>query len=164
MIYALVPSVRRQNLIQFTGIYSLSLVLIALFPLLIGGAVYVLWRAPSLLMFKWANFFGITPYVDLMRSMLGDYKDRLPGWLLYSWPDAAWSMSGVLFFAWIWRGSRSYVRHFWILLTPCMAIASEFAQSFGLLPGTFDPVDLVACCLAAFAGILAACRFYAYEL
>jgi hypothetical protein len=163
MTHAAVLTTHRRNFIPNTRINNSVLALLALFPLLMGGAVYIFWRDPSLLMFKWANTLGIEPLIELMRGVLGEFKGRLPAWFLYSWPDAAWVISGMLFFAWIWRGSRSRARHFWILHTPSLAIASELAQRVRLLPGTFDPTDLAACCLATSVGVFVACRFYSYE-
>lgn len=143
---------------------SFASVLFALAPILMGGAVYVLWRSPSLWMFKWFNTLGLASLVEFLRDGLGGFEDRLPRWIVYSWPDGSWGMSGVLFFAWIWRGSQSRARHVWIFLTPFIGIASEFAQWGRLLPGTFDQTDLALYCLATLAGVLAATRFYAYEL
>lgn len=138
--------------------------LLAMLPLLVGGAVYVLWRSPSLLMFRWFDMFGLAQFVTLLRDILGSAAESVPGWILYSWPDAAWTMSGMMFFAFIWQGSRSHARHGWIFLTPAIAIVSEMAQWLRLLPGTFDPADLTACGLATLTGLLAANRLYAYEL
>lgn len=143
---------------------SLSSTLFAMLPLLVGGGVYVFWRSPSLLMFRWFDGLGLAPFVALLRDTVGSVADHVPGWILYSWPDAAWTMSGVMLFAFIWQGSQSNAKHVWILLAPVIAIVSEMAQWLRLLPGTFDPVDLAACGLATLAGVLAASRLYAYEL
>ncbi len=137
--------------------------MVASVPLLIGGVVYVLWRAPSLLMFEWFDYLGLAPLIGLLRAALSGVGNQLPGWILYSWPDAAWAMSGVMIFACIWRGSQSHARHAWIFLAPSLAIGSELAQCLGLLPGTFDPADLISCCLARLAAVVAASRFFASE-
>src|SRR4051794_7335926 len=106
-------------------------------PVILGGCIYLLWRSTSLVMFRWCDTAGLLPVIEATRSLAACFRPHLPGWFLYSVPDAAWASSGVLLFAAIWSGSGHPARHFWILLAPTLALAGEFAQFFRLLPGTF---------------------------
>ena len=43
--------------------------------------------------------------------------------------DRLWASSGVFLFSAIWTGSRSSVRHIWIIIAPLLAIGGELAQA-----------------------------------
>ena len=111
--------------------------------LAVGGVIYALLRSPSLLMFRWFDAVGIAPLLDRCRGYV--HGIHVADWIRYSLPDALWASSGVFLFSAIWAGSRSPVRHFWICFTPFAAVGGEIAQSFGVVPGTFDYADLLAC-------------------
>lgn len=136
--------------------------LVSALPLFVGGMIYILWRSSSLLMFHWFTWLGVGAGIDAVREVSVLYLAVLPGWILYSLPDAAWVSTGVLLSAAIWAGSESRSRHFWIFLAPTLAVGAEFAQLFHLLPGTFDPLDFIACSISAIVSISAARRIFAY--
>lgn len=129
-----------------------------------GGCIYVLWRSESLVMFRWFDTVGLLPVIEAARSLAACFRPRLPGWFLYSVPDAAWASSGVLLFAAIWSGSCHPARHFWVLLAPSLALAGEFAQFLRLLPGTFDMTDVTTCALLSATCVVLATPLFGYGI
>ena len=133
-------------------------------PLVFGGCIYVLWRSTSLLMFRWFDAAGLSPAIEDARLVAACVRSHLPGWFLYSVPDAAWVSCGVLLFAAIWSGSCHPARHFWLLLAPSLALGGEFAQLLRLLPGTFDIADVTTCTLLSAVSVVLANRFFGYGI
>ena len=95
-------------------------------------------------MFRWAELLGCSDLVQALRLSAAPLKDQLPGWVLFSFPDAAWVYSATAAYLSIWRGARSAEAVFWVLLAGSLGIGGELGQMAGLVPGTFDPVDLAS--------------------
>ncbi len=113
-------------------------------PILLGGAVYVLWRTETLVMFRWFEMAGLSDWVSAARRMAANLDSvSFPGWFLYSFPDAAWVYSFSMFIGLLWCDVASPKLVVALMLTgPVLAIAGEAGQAFGAVPGTFDVVDL----------------------
>lgn len=141
---------------------GLKTIVIPAAPLGVGGLIYILWRSPSLLMFKWFDALGLTTLLMSMRSACSDVRSNIPDWVLYSLPDAAWLSSGFLLYAVIWSGSRCGARHFWVWVPPFLAVTGEFGQLFRVVPGTFDVTDVMVCIGAAAASYLVSRRLLNY--
>lgn len=109
-------------------------------PIVLGAAVYLLWRSPRLLVFRWMEAASLDGIVAAAR--LWAAGTRPPGWLLFSLPDALWVYAFTACMALIWRGRPPRQAAFWIALGPLLSVGSELAQLAGALPGTFDPADL----------------------
>jgi hypothetical protein len=124
-----------------------------LLPIALGAAIYVLWRAESLLVFRWIDAAGLRPVVDAVRRTLSGARAWLPDWLLYSLPDALWVYAGVAFYAIVWRGGHPRSRLLWTALPALLALGGELGQLTGAVPGTFCPVDLALCALAWWAAL-----------
>lgn len=127
--------------------------------MLSGGLLYVLYRPPSLLMFRWFDALGLDPSVERLRAIAAQ-QPQPPAWAIGSLPHALWLLSGLLLLAWIWRGSDGITPLLWIGLLVAFAAGGEIGQWLGVVPGTFDPLDLAlmsAACLAALP-FVAACR------
>jgi hypothetical protein len=54
------------------------LTLHVLLPILIGGLVYICWRDPALLMFKWFRVLGVEPLVLQLRLATTSARQSLP--------------------------------------------------------------------------------------
>ena len=117
-------------------------IILSITSLTIGGLIYLGFRNESLIMFTWANRIGASVWVQCWR----DYCSHmvLPDWVLYCLPDGLWSFSCILFFDAIWMDYKNKRFIFYASILPCIAIVLEFFQLFGILSGTFDPLDL--CC------------------
>jgi hypothetical protein len=132
------------------------LVLHVAVPLLIGGGIYLLWRDPSLLMFRWTDALWGSVWLDPVRQVVSPARPFLPDWLLFSVPDGAWVYAYVAFFGRLWREGPAWARHFWTWLGPALAIGGELGQIVGWVPGTWDPLDVVWYIIAAAVAVSAA--------
>lgn len=114
-------------------------------PLSIGGAIYICWRDPSLWLFDWVGYAGLAATVDGLRQLTLPYAAVLPRWVLYSLPDALWVYAAIMFMDRIWSGdaTRKLNRRIWLCSGPLLAIVIELGQLTKLIPGNFDPNDLL---------------------
>ncbi len=114
-------------------------------PIFIGGMIYLAFRDTSLLMFSWAETIGLDAAIEAMRVHTLPHRPGIPDWILFSVPDGVWVFACTTFFARLWHDGAWYYRAFWIGLGPALAIGGELGQLtwIGLVPGTFDPADLL---------------------
>lgn len=129
------------------------LLLAVVLPIVIGGLIYVLFRTDSLLMFDWAEQLLLTDLIDRGRAVAAPLLPRVPDFVLFCVPDGVWVFSATAFFARLWHDGPLWMRACWIGITPAMAIGGELGQATGLVPGTFDVLDLLAYIIAT-AGAL----------
>ena len=120
----------------------------------IGGIFYLLFRPSSLLLYRLACFIGLGALLGQWRqhTLLWDW----PEWAVYCLPDGLWSAGYVLIVDGLFRPHRMK----WLVagIIPLVGALSEGLQSVGLMPGTFDLVD-VACYLLPYVVYLMVCRF-----
>lgn len=117
-------------------------------PLLTGGLIYILFRADSLLMFRWFDKLGASDLISVCRQhTIGQFS--LPTWFIYSLPDALWIFSFTSLMLSIWRDKFSVQSIFWILVAPTIGLLSEIGQAFHVLRGTFDLFDLILILIAS---------------
>lgn len=121
---------------------------LSLFLFFVGGMIYLMFRDESLVMFRWCEELHIKEYIDSLRMPC-----TLPQWIVYSLPDGLWLCSYVLFISVIWNFD---LKHGWpyVFSLPAIAIASELAQAFGWVRGTFDWVDLLCYVIALYFGCI----------
>lgn len=67
-----------------------------------------------------------------------------PGWLLGHTADALWAYAVGAFVTLLWREGPERPRRAWTLAAYATVVLAEVGQRFGWLPGTFDPIDLLA--------------------
>jgi hypothetical protein len=111
--------------------------------LLLGSAVYILFRPTSLLMFRWADNLCLMVPIHALRIHCISVTNYLPHWFIYSSPFAFWVVAYLLFIKAIWWKSITPLRYFWFWCVPLISVISEIGQYLRLIPGTFDPVDLL---------------------
>lgn len=128
---------------------------LALGCVVIGSALYILFRPRTLLMFYWADSLGLTKSIDTMRRFAHGFDGYLPTWIVCSLPFALWVSSYLFFVRGIWWNSTSLVSDAWFWCIPVVAIAAELAQSVHIIPGHFDLVDLITIILATVLGLCA---------
>ena len=130
----------------------------ALFPFVLGFAIYTLWRSTKLLMFRAYQQAGLYPSILALRAQTSGVKHLIPGPILYSVPDALWVYGATAALGYLWLSHPGrYTRLFWTLLPVSIGVGSEFGQLFRLVPGTFDWMD-VSCYVVA--GTLAVASIY----
>ncbi len=122
--------------------YNIALSIV---PLIIGGMLYLGYRSQELLMFRWANFLGLSCFVSSWRKFCFQYP--LPEWCYYALPDGLWMLSYILLINLIWD-DRTWKSRIWRYALPAIAITSELLQLLNPYFGTFDIMDIV-CYLGA---------------
>lgn len=125
---------------------------IGITALIVGGLLYVIFRSKSLLMFEWFRMMGFSEMVENLR---GNYDGlSMYGWIRESMPAGLWLFSYLFIIDSLWGKDRNLVYHLFIFVLPVIAICSEFMQLFGMLPGTFDYMDLISYAIAILIFIL----------
>lgn len=135
----------------------LFLVLHVLTPVIAGGLIYVRWRDANLLMFKWFRVLGLEPVVGLLRSGAGEPSGSF-FWLAYSLPDGLWVYALTALMVFLWRDARSPMKLLWPSLGLLLGAGSELGQLAGIVPGSFDVIDLLVCLFAAVAAMVLTSR------
>lgn len=120
------------------GIVPRTIVLQVVLPLVIGVVIYVAWRKDPVLLVSWLP----DATVRAARSGLGGWA--VPRLVLASGADAAWGWAFGAALALVWRGRKTRARTFWLVTGGAVAAYAEVGQLWGLPPGTFDTVDLIA--------------------
>ena len=115
---------------------------LALLLLVIGGGIYLLMRQPVMLMHKVASELGIGTLIDKGRMLVQGWQ--LPEWMIFSLPGALWSTAYILIIDTLLPKSPSWRRFAVAAFIPLVGIVSELLQFVGLLPGTFDALDIIA--------------------
>ena len=120
-----------------------------LLPVLIGGAIYSLWRSKTLLLFTFYRWIGLDQPVQALRVQVASFKHLIPGPILYSLPDGLWVYAFTALMGCIWFSApRSSAKLLWTLLPVSMAVGAEIGQGFRLVPGTFDWSDMLSYLIA----------------
>jgi len=104
-------------------------------PLLIGAWIYVAWRSPSLLVFDWLYLLHIDP-TPIRASM------AIPYIVEYCLPNGFWVYAGTSWMLLVWQHSTP-----WVYLYLVLGTGMEFGQLIGIVPGTFEWLDILACLL-----------------
>lgn len=129
---------------------SLSFFMHVIMPIAFGGLIYLLFRAKSLLMFRWACAIGLEPYLDYMRAYCATFSIDNFHWFFYSLPDGLWVYSLTAFMLLVWGRKLSRSSFFWVSIGPLLALGGEIGQAFGVVIGTFDPTDIILCLIGSF--------------
>jgi hypothetical protein len=129
-------------------------------PIIVGGLVYICWRDPALLMFKWFRALGVEPLVLQLRVAAAATEPGLPRWLIYSLPDGLWVYAFTAFMAHAWSESPSSpVKTFWLSLGVVLGAGSELGQLVHIVPGTFDWIDFICYVSAGALSLFFASRY-----
>jgi hypothetical protein len=119
---------------------SVVFLLQVVLPIAVGASIYVGWRTTDLLVFRWIDAVGASELV--FRPAV-----PLPGWVLCSLPDGCWVYAYTSWMLMIWGRITP-----WVLSGVILAVGAEFGQLLGLVPGTYDNLDVAfyvgACILA----------------
>jgi hypothetical protein len=119
-------------------------------PITVGGLIYLRWRNTNLLMFRWFRVLGLETFIDWIRTGAGETS----GWLAYSLPDGLWVYALTALMILLWRDARSPMKYLWLSLGVLLGAGSELGQLAGVVPGSFDVIDLLVCLLAAAAALI----------
>ncbi len=122
--------------------------------LIIGSYLYLKFRSETLLMFKWAEYFGLESIISSIRGSFSGLNSYKMQYFIFSAPYGMWVISFCCFIGAIWHHDSSSPAIIWRLFIPAIAISSELLQFLGLLPGTYDTNDLLILILSTIIGII----------
>lgn len=115
---------------------------IAAFALIaIGGAIYIIYRPQSILIFRITDALGLASYVNSIRKLLLLFP--LPNFVIYSLPAGLWTASYLVIMYCETAALDIKTRLMLSLPLPICAIILEFMQLVGWCAGTFDVCDII---------------------
>lgn len=120
--------------------------------LFLGLGIYIIFRPTTLLMFRWADFLGLTGIIGLLRDWMAHFGIYLPKFVIFSLPFALWVLAYLFLISYIWMGEKCLFQQIWFCCIPLVAIVAELAQIKHIIPGSFDVKDLVAIIFATVFG------------
>lgn len=129
-------------------------ILIAILPVLTGGFIYLTYRTDNLILSDWFNWIGLSGNVEQLRTNRFLQSLTIPNWVKFNLPDVLWMFSLNYVVLALWNFSVNRQSAFWLLLTPTVGFAYEIGQLVGLVPGTFDIVDLFLLLIASLLPLL----------
>jgi hypothetical protein len=115
---------------------------ILLFPVFLGGFIYIIFRTEKLIMFRWFEYLNLANEINTIKSFGNTFS--FPDWFIYNLPDGLWVFSYTAISLEIWKNSITRYSIFWILIIPIAAILSELLQLLKIISGTFDFADIVS--------------------
>ena len=118
-----------------------SKIVLGVFFLVFGCAIYLLFRSKSLNIYKWCVIIGISDTIDTLRHAVHDWS--VSDIVKYSLPDGLYCAAYILLIDAIWNNSNCFAKYYIISLIPIVTIISEILQYFGIVVGTFDMYDLI---------------------
>ena len=134
---------RRKSDHPTLGPRTTSLVAASLCSILIGGLIYLAWRDENLRMFTWMTDVGLGPAIESLRLGAAGWREHVPQWAMYSLPDACWVFSATTSLHCVWAGCRSPAALLWTSVPLTLGLGGELGQLARVVPGTFNPIDLV---------------------
>jgi hypothetical protein len=109
--------------------------------LAVGCLIYLLFRSRTLYIYVWCKFLGLSAFIDTLRYAVHDWQ--LSDFIRYSLPDGLYVTAYILMMDAIWHDDKRMIKYVILSIVPFITIASEILQYLGLVPGTFDAVDLI---------------------
>lgn len=138
-----VPSIRNSRHTAYRQ-FAVHVIL----PTAVGAMIYVLFRTTSLLVFDWLETFHLLQLSLNAREVCCGID--LPDWLLYSVPDGLWVYAVTSWMIMIWTRNPPLP---WLLVGVGLGISGELGQLIGIVPGTYQGLDMVSYSV----GFVAAC-------
>ena len=138
---------------------STSKVILGVVFLMVGCAIYLLFRSKSLNIYLWCSALGLTSIIDYSRIFVNNWS--IPDFVKFSLPDGLYCAAYILIMDAIWEKDESTIKHFIISLAPALTILFEILQYFGVVKGTFDFRDLVFYGVPFMAYYF--CKYYSFK-
>lgn len=105
-----------------------------------GGMLYVLFRSRHILMLRIADATPLSRHLSHLRETASHWHPY--DWVVYNLPGALWAGAYILFIHSLMHGVNASTRWKWACVIPLIGAFSELGQAFGVVPGTFDLLDL----------------------
>jgi hypothetical protein len=117
-------------------------------PLVIGTLAYAAWRSSDVRVVAWMS--RLAPRG--VAAAQGTGASHVPAIIAGSLPDAAWAWAFGASLSLVWYGRAWREKAAWLAAGALVALSAEIGQAFGVVPGTFDVVDLMAIAVGFAAG------------
>ena len=108
-------------------------------PLVCGSMIYVFLRTNKPWVFD--VLLGYLPIFEQVK-LTSFFNRKISHLILYNLPDGLWSFSLASFIYTFTEGNSKHIRYLYILISLMLVLAQEVLQGV-ILPGTYDPIDLV---------------------
>lgn len=108
---------------------------------LAGIGIYLLFRSREHLGFMLVDAVGLGTAADRLRASVEGITP--PEFVRFCLPDGLWTISYMLFVDHIFRDQSLKARIIWVSIIPVIGVLSELLQLAGIVPGVYDPLDLV---------------------
>lgn len=109
--------------------------------LVAGGLIYTLFRPTTLLGFRLTDAIGLSPLINNWRTALASQQPVT--FIVYCLPNGLWSAAFILIMDRLFAHQPLRQRLCWAALIPAIGIAAELLQAVGIVPGTFDWLDIL---------------------
>ena len=119
-----------------------SEIVLGVFFLVCGCAIYLLFRSKTLNIYQWCSALGLSNMINSLRYSVQDWK--ISDFTKFSLPDGLYCAAYILIMDAIWHYDSRIVKYIVLSFVPLITISSEVFQYFGLVKGTFDIYDLVS--------------------
>ena len=116
-------------------------ILAACVLLLVGGLTYMLFRPTTLLGFRLTDAFGLSPLISGWRTAMA--AQQPDPFTVYCLPNGLWSAAFILIVDRLFARQPVRQRLYWAALIPTIGIVAELLQAAGIVPGTFDWLDIL---------------------
>jgi hypothetical protein len=127
----------------------------SILALLLGGIIYILFRASEPVFFSWIRALGLDSWLNFARHKTLSSDFHLPAWIVYSLPNGLWAFAYAFLITGIWWGIGSWLKYVWMASIPLLVLGYEILQYAGIIPGTFCMQDLALGIAGLTTGILA---------
>ena len=109
--------------------------------LVAGGLIYTLFRPTTLLGFRLTDAIGLSPLINNWRTALATQQPA--AFIVYCLPNGLWSAAFILIMDRLFAHQPLRQRLCWAAVIPGIGIAAELLQAVGIVPGTFDWLDIL---------------------
>lgn len=109
--------------------------------LVAGGLTYMLFRPSTLLGFQLTDAIGLSPLISSWRTAMAAQQPAT--FIVYCLPNGLWSAAFILIMDRVFVHQPLRQRLCWTAVIPAIGIAAELLQAVGIVPGTFDWLDIV---------------------
>jgi hypothetical protein len=110
---------------------NIILAAFACFFLFVAGLIYLCFRSPTLLLFRWLDLIGFN------YSFFQNVGLKLPAFFIYNLPNALFLIFGYIFVYVIWNSNKYYL--FYVSIITLLNIIYESA--------THDISDIITICI-----------------
>ncbi len=120
----------------------LHLILNIILPIILGVFIYIVYRSNKIIIFNWLFFIGLDGFVNYIRNS-DIFFINLPFWIKYNFPDGLWVYSLISMFLLLWIDDINKNNFYYAYIISIIACFCEVLQLYGIIPGTYDFIDIL---------------------